>query len=101
MQYIGAEAALCGRNIRSASHDIIYVDAIPVGRIYLNAARRGAAHSGYHGAAGASQPWRRFNVLCDGFSMKLAGPGKPVTIYVESFNPSVRLFARLGFLRKP
>ncbi|HEX3153391.1 MAG TPA: GNAT family N-acetyltransferase, partial [Candidatus Angelobacter sp.] len=26
--------------------------------------------------------------------------GKPVTIYVESFNPSLRLFERLGFQRE-
>jgi predicted GNAT family acetyltransferase len=28
-----------------------------------------------------------------------AQAGKPLTIYVESFNPSLRLFERLGFLK--
>ena len=79
-----------------ASHDIIYVETTPVGRIYLDR-HEDALHilditvlpeHRNHGTG--SELLRR---LLDE-AVKL---GKPVTIYVESFNPSLRFFERLGF----
>jgi GNAT superfamily N-acetyltransferase len=79
-----------------ANHDIIYAGATPVGRIYLDR-RDDALHilditvlpqHRNHGTG--SLVLRR---LLD----EAGGRGKPVTIYVESFNPSLRLFERLGF----
>jgi ribosomal protein S18 acetylase RimI-like enzyme len=82
-----------------ASHDMIYVDQTPVGRIYLD---RGAevlhilditVLPQYRGQGAGSLLLRRL--------LREAGElGKPVTIYVESFNPSLRLFERLGFHRE-
>jgi ribosomal protein S18 acetylase RimI-like enzyme len=79
-----------------ASHDVIYVDATPVGRIYLD--RRGDA---LHILDITVLPQHRNQGTGSRLLRRLldeAGKaGKPVTIYVESFNPSLRLFERLGF----
>jgi ribosomal protein S18 acetylase RimI-like enzyme len=76
-----------------ASHDVIYVDATPVGRIYLDR-RDDALHilditvlPQHRNQGTGSLLLRRL----------LEEAGKPVTIYVESFNPSLRLFEGLGF----
>jgi RimJ/RimL family protein N-acetyltransferase len=81
-----------------ATHDIIYVDEIPVGRLYLDR-RNDVMHilditllPQHRGQGGGVLVLRR--VL-----EEARGAGKPVTIYVESFNPSIRLFERLGFQR--
>lgn len=81
-----------------ASHDVIYVDATPVGRIYLDR-RDDALHilditvlPQHRNQGTGSLLLRRL--------LKESGKlGKPVTIYVESFNPSLHLFERLGFQR--
>lgn len=79
-----------------ATHDIIYVDEIPVGRIYLDR-RDDALHilditvlPQYRNRGTGSA---LLNRLLD----EAVRVAKPVTIYVESFNPSLRLFERLGF----
>jgi ribosomal protein S18 acetylase RimI-like enzyme len=79
-----------------ASHDVIYVDTTPVGRVYLDR-RDDALHilditvlPQHRNLGTGSLLLRRLLDEAD----KL---GKPVTIYVESFNPSLRLFERLGF----
>ncbi|HEY1527440.1 MAG TPA: GNAT family N-acetyltransferase [Candidatus Angelobacter sp.] len=79
-----------------AHHDIIFVGAAPVGRIYLDR-REDALHilditvlPQHRNQGTGSLVLRRL--------LDEAGElGKPVTIYVESFNPSLRLFERLGF----
>ena len=79
-----------------ASHDIIYVDEKPVGRIYLDP-REHELHildvtilPEHRGRGTGQRLLRRL--------MEEAGAsGKAVTIYVESFNPSLRLFEKLGF----
>jgi ribosomal protein S18 acetylase RimI-like enzyme len=79
-----------------AQHDIIYVDGTPVGRSYIDR-REDALHildvtvlPQYRNRGAGSLLLRRL--------LDEAGKlGKPVTIYVESFNPSLRLFERLGF----
>jgi len=81
-----------------AAHNIIYVDEIPAGRLYLDR-RADALHilditllPRHRGQGAGGEVLRR--VL-----EEARGAGKPVTIYVESFNPSMRLFERLGFQR--
>src|SRR5947209_8382736 len=81
-----------------AEHSIICVDGVPAGRLYLN------------------REAEKFNILditilpqqrnagigssvLRQVMQEAAGSGKPVAIYVETFNPSLRLFERLGFLR--
>ena len=79
-----------------ASHDIILVDGVPVGRIYLD---RGGDEFQIlditvlpqHRNVGIGS-WLLHQVL-----EEAAIRNKPVTIYVENFNPSLRLFERLGF----
>ena len=81
-----------------AAHDIINVDETPVGRLYLN--RRGdllhildiTLLPRLRGQGTGGLVLRR--VLEEA---RVAG--KPATIYVETFNPSLRLFERLGFRR--
>lgn len=79
-----------------ASHDIIYLDATPVGRIFLDR-REDALHildvtvlPQHRNQGTGSLMLRR---LLD----EAGRLGKPVTIYVESFNPSLRFFERLNF----
>jgi ribosomal protein S18 acetylase RimI-like enzyme len=82
-----------------ASHDIIYVDETAVGRMYVD---RDAERLNilditvlpeYRGRGTGEALLRRL--------MEEAGAsGKAVKIYVESFNPSLRLFERLGFQKE-
>src|ERR1700674_5810726 len=82
-----------------AEHDVICVKSQPVGRLYLscNQARKEAGQEGdlhilditvlpEHRGAGTGS-WVLKKIMADA---KTAG--KSVTIYVESFNPSMRLF---------
>jgi ribosomal protein S18 acetylase RimI-like enzyme len=82
-----------------AKHDIIYAGEKPVGRIYVD---RDAERvhvldvtvlPEYRGQGVGTALLRR---LMD----EAGASGKPVTIYVEIFNPSLRLFERLGFQRE-
>ena len=79
-----------------ATHDIICVDGEPAGRLYLSRTAD-ALHIlditvlPQHRNAGTGSFLIR-ELLEEGSSA-----GKPVSIYVESFNPSLRLFSRLGF----
>ena len=79
-----------------ATHDIICVDGEPAGRLYLSRSTD-ALHIlditvlPQHRNAGTGSFLIR-ELLEEGFSA-----GKPVSIYVESFNPSLRLLSRLGF----
>ena len=79
-----------------ATHDIICADGVPVGRLYLS---RGTevfhildiTILSLHRNAGTGSSLMRE-------LLEEAGKeSKPVTIYVENFNPSLRLFTRLGF----
>lgn len=79
-----------------ASHDIIAVDGEPVGRIYLD--RRG---EGFHILDITVLSQRRNAGIGSRLLRRVLEEarqaGRQVTIYVESFNPSLRLFQRLGF----
>ena len=79
-----------------ASHDMICADGTPVGRIYLDR-DAGRLHIlditvlPQHRNAGIG------SFLLRQLLQEAAGSSKPVNIYVENFNPSLRLFKRLGF----
>jgi ribosomal protein S18 acetylase RimI-like enzyme len=82
-----------------ASHDIIYRDETAVGRIYMDRDEERlhildiTVLPQYRGRGTGGALLRRL--------MEEAGAsGKAVTIYVESFNPSLRLFERLGFQKE-
>jgi len=80
----------------AASHDIIYIDETPAGRIYLDR-KQDELHilditllPEHRGKGTGGLLLRRL--------LEEAGAnGKAVTIFVETFNPSLRLFERLGF----
>jgi len=79
-----------------ANHDIVCRNGIAVGRVYV-ARNPDALHilditilPQYRGAGTGSTVLRR--LMEEG-----ADAAKPVTIYVESFNPSLALFRKLGF----
>ncbi|HKV94333.1 MAG TPA: GNAT family N-acetyltransferase [Candidatus Angelobacter sp.] len=79
-----------------ASHDVICLDEIAVGRIYVDR-KADCLHilditilPQYRNQGIGSELLRQ---LLD----EAGQSGKAVTIYVETFNPSVRFFERLGF----
>jgi ribosomal protein S18 acetylase RimI-like enzyme len=81
-----------------ASHDIICFDVQPVGRVYLD---RGQEK--FHILDITVLPRVRGSgvgsVVLKQILAEAGQSGKPVTIYIESFNPSLRLFGQLGFER--
>ncbi|MGZ4900819.1 MAG: N-acetyltransferase family protein [Candidatus Angelobacter sp.] len=95
MQYVAQKQHYAAESPK-ASHDIIYVDGTPVGRIYLER-REDALHSlditvlPHHRNQGTG------SMLLSRLLDEAGRVGKPATIYVESFNPSLRFFERLGF----
>lgn len=79
-----------------ATHQIICLEGTPVGRLYLSRGR-----DGFHILDITVLPQFR-NAGTGSFLIRelldeAGKAGKPVTIYVETFNPSLRLFSRLGF----
>ena len=79
-----------------ASHDVICLDGQKAGRLYLNRSEEGfhilditVAPNLRNGGIG-SEVLREILKEAD-------QRAAPVSIYVETFNPSVRLFERLGF----
>ena len=95
MQYTAQKTHYAAESQR-ASHDVIYVDATPVGRIYLD-----RQDDVLHILDITVLPQHRNqgtgSLLLRRILEEAGKLGKPVTIYVESFNPSLRLFERLGF----
>lgn len=81
-----------------ATHEIILVSETPVGRLYME---RGAEK--FHILDVTILPQFRNSGAGTALLRRIldeAGQSrKPVTIYVESFNPSLRLFGQLGFQR--
>lgn len=81
-----------------AKHDIIYLDQTPVGRLYLD--RQAEA---LHILDITVLPLYRNSgigsFLLGQVMEEARSAGRSITIYVESFNPSLRLFERLGFLQ--
>jgi ribosomal protein S18 acetylase RimI-like enzyme len=97
MQFAAQKQHYAAQHPRAA-HDIICAGGIPVGRIYLD--RSGEE---FHILDITVLPQRR-NAGTGAFILRqvmdeAARAGKPVTIYVENYNPSLRLFTRLGFQR--
>jgi GNAT superfamily N-acetyltransferase len=80
----------------AATHQVICADELPVGRLYLN---RGATT--FHILDITIAPGARNagigTAVLHGILEEAAQARKPVSIYTETFNPSMRLFERLGF----
>jgi ribosomal protein S18 acetylase RimI-like enzyme len=81
-----------------AKHDIILSDGSPVGRVYVAVKDEGirildiTLLTRFRGK-GIGTP------LIEGLMNEARVAGKPLSIYVESFNRSISLFERLGFNR--
>jgi ribosomal protein S18 acetylase RimI-like enzyme len=79
-----------------ASHEIICIEGIAAGRLYLD--RSGKK---FHILDITLLPEHRNrgagSFLLNQIMAEAKEAGKPVSIYVETFNPSLRLFQRLGF----
>lgn len=79
-----------------ASHVVICREGIPVGRLYLD--RSGDT---FHILDVVLLPEHRNHgagsYLLGQIMAEAGDAGKPVTVFVESVNPSLRLFQRLGF----
>lgn len=95
MQYVAQKQHYAAEAAR-ASHDIIQVDATPVGRLYLER-REDALHILDVTLLPQHRNQGTGSLLLRRLLNEAANPRKPVTIWVESFNPSLRLFERLGF----
>jgi ribosomal protein S18 acetylase RimI-like enzyme len=81
-----------------ANHDIILLGGRPVGRLYVARKEREIRIVDI----ALLPPQRNAGVgsyLMRGLLDESARAGKPLRVYVESFNPSLRLFERLGFYR--
>jgi ribosomal protein S18 acetylase RimI-like enzyme len=80
----------------NASHEIICIEGIAAGRLYLD--RSGKK---FHILDITLLPEHRNrgagSFLLNQIMAEAKEAGKPVSIYVETFNPSLRLFQRLGF----
>ena len=79
-----------------ATHEMICVDECAVGRLYLNRDSEGLHIMDITIAPESRNAGIGSNVL-ERLLSEADREGKRVTIYVESFNPSLRLFQRLGF----
>lgn len=83
-------------NNPNATHDLILLDSQAIGRLYV-ARRVGEIRIlditilPEYRNRGVGTP------LIKDLMAEAARAGKPLTIWVESFNPSLRLFERLGF----
>ena len=80
----------------SARHDIIMANGRPVGRLYVARAKDGIEILDVT----LLPPERNAGVgsyLIRQLMDEAASKGTPLRIYIESFNPSLRLFERLGF----
>ena len=95
MQFV-AQKQHYGGTYPKADHQIICWKEEPAGRIYLN--RSGDV---FHILDITVLPELRNtgigSKVLDGVMNEARAAGKPVTIFVETYNPSVRLFERLGF----
>lgn len=80
----------------NATHDIILLKDQPVGRLYVSRREKEIRILDItilpeQRNQGLGTP------LIENLMKEAADVGKPLNIYVESFNPSLRLFERLGF----
>ena len=95
MQYVAQKNHYAAAYPHS-EHDVICVDELAVGRIYVD-----RSADGIHILDVTVLPEYRSQGIGSTLLRRLLSEAgeknKPVTIYVETFNPSLRLFERLGF----
>ncbi|HSU16256.1 MAG TPA: GNAT family N-acetyltransferase [Longimicrobium sp.] len=98
-QQFGAQHSWWQEHYSGARFDLVLVDRVPVGRLYVDVWEREirivdiALVPEYRGGGIGTMLLRR--VFDEGDAA-----GKPVSIHVEVFNPARRLYERLGFVEK-
>jgi len=91
-----AQKTSYAKQFPSAQHAVICRDGNPVGRLYLD--RSGERfHILDITVSDECRNQGIGDVVLRGLLAEAMEAGKPTTIYVENFNPSLRLFERLGF----
>ena len=96
-QQFNAQQEHYKKSYPDASHDVIICDRRNVGRIYV--ARLPTAIRIVDITIAAAERNRGIGTgLIRRLMQESERTSKPLTIYVETFNPSARLFQRLGFL---
>lgn len=99
VQQFEAQHAWWQEHYTGARFDLVLVDGVPAGRLYVDVWAREirvvdiALMPAYRGGGIGTMLLRR--VFAEGDAA-----GKPVSIHVEVFNPARRLYARLGFVEK-
>jgi ribosomal protein S18 acetylase RimI-like enzyme len=95
MQYV-AQKNHYAAEYPQASHEIICAGAVPVGRLYSSRGEKA-----FHILDITVLPQHRNrgtgSTLLRRIMDEARQAGKPVTIYIENFNPSLELFRHLGF----
>jgi ribosomal protein S18 acetylase RimI-like enzyme len=95
MQFAAQKAAYANE-YPDAQHSVICRDDEPVGRVYL-ARTKDCFHILDITVAENCRNEGIGSAVLRGILQEADQAGKPTTIYVENFNPSVHLFERLGF----
>jgi ribosomal protein S18 acetylase RimI-like enzyme len=97
MQFAAQRSAYAASHPQ-ATHDVICVDGEPLGRLYLDRSEN------FHILDITVAPARRNQGIGSAVLHRVLSEarasGQSVSIYTEAFNPSLRLFERLGFLQK-
>jgi RimJ/RimL family protein N-acetyltransferase len=97
MQF-AAQKSSYAQQYPAAQHHIICLEETPVGRLYLDR-NPDRLHILDITIAPQSRNKGIGSAVLGEILREAHDARKPTTIYVEDFNPSVRLFERLGFLR--
>ena len=95
MQFAGQKSGYAN-DYPDAQHSVICMDDEPVGRVYLSRSQSCFHILDITIAVNSRNKGIGSTVLRE-ILQEADQAGKPATIYVENFNPSQRLFERLGF----
>jgi N-acetylglutamate synthase-like GNAT family acetyltransferase len=95
MQFL-AQSEHYAKEYPGAKHEIICRDGSPVGRLYMER-RNDAFHILDIAVLIQNRNTGIGSFILQQVMQEARDRGKPVTIYVESFNPSLALFRKLGF----
>jgi len=95
MQF-SAQKSSYAKEYPSAQHSVICRDGDPAGRLYLDRSQQRFHILDITVAEACRNQGTGSSVLRE-IIREAELAGKPTTIYVENFNPSIRLFERLGF----
>ena len=97
-QQFHAQHAWYQEHYVGASFDVVLVEGVPAGRLYVH--RREREIRLVDIAFLPEFRSRGFgSTLLQGLMAEATGAAKPLTIHVEKFNPALRLYTRLGFTR--